>query len=91
MPYDQLEPALQSIERDIDGVMKSVLAALKEVKRAKSAAELGQLRDLRHALDEAARLAEVAAQTAATAREGWDFDDQQHFATGSWPARRQTA
>ncbi len=84
MPYDQLEPALQSIERDIDGVMKSVLAALKEVKRAKSAAELGQLRDLRHALDEAARLAEVAAQTAATAREGWDFDDQQHFATGAY-------
>lgn len=84
MAFDQLEPALQSVEREIDGAMKAVLAAVREVKRAKTAASLGQLRDLRGALEEAARLAEAASETVAGVRDGWVFDEQQHFSSGAY-------
>ncbi len=84
MAFEHLEPALQSVERDIDGAMKSVLAALGQVKRAKAAAAVGQLRELRQALDEAARLADVATETVALVRDGWQFDEQQHFASGAY-------
>lgn len=84
MAFDQLEPALQSIERDIDGAMKSVLSALKEVKRAKTAASLGQLRELRQALNEATELTQTSLEFVTAVRDAWDFDEQQHFSSGAF-------
>lgn len=84
MAVDQLEPALQAVERDIDAAMKAVTAVLKEVKKAKTAASLGQLRDLRQALAEAESLSDAAADSLATVRAGWVFDEQAHFASGAY-------
>ena len=80
----QLEPSLQSLEREVDAAIRSVGAALKEMKKVKTAAELGQLRELRQSLDNATRLAGAAADAVADVRGGWVFDEQQHFASGAY-------
>lgn len=84
MPVENLEHALHTVEREIDEATKSVLAALREIKRAKEAASKGQLRDLRQALSECARLAAESVEVASGVRDGWVFDEQRHFSSGAF-------
>jgi hypothetical protein len=79
-----LEEALQAVERDADAAIKSLGAALKVAKRAKTAASLGQVRDLQQAMDAAVGLAEQAAGTVGDLRSGWRFDVGEWFASGEY-------
>lgn len=79
-----LEEALDAVERDIDAAVKVLSAALREAKKAKAAAAVGKMRDLRQALDGAERLAAEAASTASDVRAGWSFDEQEYFQSGAY-------
>ena len=79
-----LEQALEDIERAADGAVRATAAALTEAKRVKAAAASGQLRALRQSLDSVVRLADVAASAARDLQERWTFDEQQHFASGAY-------
>jgi hypothetical protein len=79
-----LEEALQTVERDLDSVIKALGAALKEAKRAKGAAATGQLRDLQQSLDGSVRLVDQAASVTMDVRAGWRFDVGSWFASGDY-------
>lgn len=84
MDDDSLEQSLSTLERDADTVVRGLAAALKEAKKAKAAAASGALRELRQALDGTAQLADEAVRSAREVRRGWTFDEQAHFASGSY-------
>lgn len=79
-----LEEALQSLERDADAAIKSLGAALKAAKRAKSAAALGQMRDVEQALAGAVSLAGQASEAVEDLQAGWRFDVGGWFASGEY-------
>ncbi len=79
-----LEHALTSIEREVDATVKALSSALREAKKAKAAAAVGKLRDLRQALDGAALRAAEAATVTREASNGWTFDEQDYFASGAY-------
>jgi hypothetical protein len=81
-----LETALATLERDADGTVRALAAALREAKRVKAAASTGQMRDVQASLDAVARLAEGAALAAGELKAGWTFDTQAHLAGGGYTA-----
>jgi hypothetical protein len=81
-----LESALDDLERAADASVRAAAAVLAEAKRVKSAAASGQLRALRQSLESVSRLADLAAESARDLKAGWTFDEQQHFAAGSYTA-----
>ena len=83
---ENLERALEDIERAADAAVQAATAALREAKRVKSAAATGELRALRQSLDSAVRLADMAADAARDLHDGWTFDQQAHFTSGGYTA-----
>lgn len=83
-PPITLEAALAAVEGDADAAIKSLGAALKAAKRAKSAAAAGQVRDLAQAMDAAVGLAEAASESVGNLRRGWRFDVGEWFASGEY-------
>jgi hypothetical protein len=79
-----LEDALKAVERDADAAIKSLGAALTAAKKAKSAAALGQIRDLEQAMDSAASLAGQASGAVDNLRDGWQFDVGEWFRCGEY-------
>ncbi len=79
-----LEEALQILERDVDGAIRSLGAALKEAKRLKVAAAAGELRTLQQGLDGAVRLTDQASAAMVEIRDGWCFDVGGWFASGDF-------
>jgi hypothetical protein len=78
------EDALDGAARATDALLRALTAALREAKRAKSAANLGKVRDLEQAMDAAARLAGQAADDARRVRGEWTFDAPEWFASGAY-------
>lgn len=79
-----LEQALEAVERDADALLKTLAAVQKAVKKAKSAAAGGQIRDLEQALEAVVAL---SAQTAAAAEDlkgAWRFDVNGWLESGSY-------
>lgn len=81
-----LENALDDLERAADASVRAAAAVLAEAKRVKAAAASGQLRALGQSLDSVTRLADVAAAAARDMRAGWTFDEQEYFASGAYTA-----
>lgn len=79
-----LEEALREVERDADTAIRSLGAALKAAKRAKSAAAAGQIRDLEQSMGAAASLAGQASEAADDLQAGWQFDVGAWFASGEY-------
>ena len=79
-----LEEALQAVERDADVAIKALGAALKAAKKAKSAAAVGQIRDMQQGMDTAAGLAGEATGAVDDLRTGWRFDVGEWFASGEY-------
>ena len=86
MSNQNLEQALEDIERAADGVVRAAAAALSEAKRVKADAASGQLRALRQSLDSSARLADVAASASGDLQKRWTFDEQEYFTSGAYTA-----
>jgi hypothetical protein len=81
----RLEDALARTEADAEDVLKAAAAVTKSLKRFRAAAHVGNLRELRPAIDAAERaLAELGEQLE-QARVGWDFDEETYFANGLFP------
>ncbi len=79
-----LEQALQAVERDADIAIKSLGAALKAARKAKSAAVSGQIRELEQAMESTASLAGQASGAVDDLRAGWKFDVADWFASGEY-------
>lgn len=79
-----LESALEATEERVDAALKANAAVTRELKKAKSGAKNGQLRELRRALSAAAVLAGDAARTTEGARASFDFDEQEYLESGSY-------
>jgi hypothetical protein len=79
-----LEGAFQAVGRDVDAALKALSAAVREVKRAKSAAELGQVRELELALENSVELVDQAGGAVAAMGQGWQFDVPAWFASGGF-------
>lgn len=79
-----LEEALQSVEHEADAALKALDAAVKAAKRARTAAIVGQVRDLQQAMEAAVGLADKAAAAIDDLRQGWQFDVAGWFASGEY-------
>lgn len=79
-----LEAALVVTEERVDAAIKATAALTRELKKAKTGAKGGQLRDLRRALSAAAVLAGDAARTTEGAGASFDFDEQAYLESGSY-------
>ncbi|MGI8718853.1 MAG: hypothetical protein ACR2JN_13580 [Lapillicoccus sp.] len=79
-----LEAALAATEDRVDDALRATSAAARELKKAKTGASRGQLRDLRRALSGAAVLAAAAARAAEGASASFGIDEQAHLASGSY-------
>lgn len=81
---DTLEQALETVERRLDEAAKAAMAATRELRKARAAARVGQLRDLRRLVSAAETAADELATATARAREGFDFEDQSYLASGEY-------
>jgi hypothetical protein len=79
-----LEAALAATERDAEASLKAAAAVAAALKRARTAARDGSLRDLRAALETADDAARALQQQVAGARAGWDFDEEGYFGGGAY-------
>lgn len=79
-----LEAALAATEERIDAALKATAAVTLELKKAKTGAARGQLRDLRRALGSAAALAGDAERATQSTAASFGFDEQEHLASGSY-------
>jgi len=81
---DTLEQALGTVERRLDEAAKAATAVTRELRKARAAARVGQLRDLRRLVSAAEAAADELAAATARAKEGFDFDDQSYLASGEY-------
>lgn len=79
-----LEAVLAKAEADLDGAEKAVGSVRRELKRAKAAAALGQVRDLRRSLDAAAVLAKGLAVQVDAVAGSYDVDEPELLASGGY-------
>lgn len=81
---DGLESALAVSEEQVDAALKAVAAVTRELKKAKTSAARGQLRDLRRAVGAATGLAEEARRATEDAASSFPMDEQEHLASGAY-------
>ena len=69
-----LEGALAAVEADADAAIRALAAAMKAARKVKSAAALGQIRELEQSLAAASELAQEASGAVRVMQEAWRFD-----------------
>jgi hypothetical protein len=80
-----LEQALARTEAAADAALRAASIATKAIKQARSAAHVGNLRELRPAMASAEKaVAALQAQLAQTV-ESWDVDEETYLSDGSFP------
>ena len=84
MEATSLEEALIQFERDASGAVKTLTAALREVKKVQAAAAVGDLRALRNGTEASARLSDQAAESVRDLRGSWQFDESTYFESGEF-------
>lgn len=80
----ELDDALTAVESDLDGALRAASVVVRELKKAKTAAGVGRLRELRTALEDAERLSAQLVAAARAARTGWAVDETDYFASGKY-------
>ena len=80
-----LEEALEKTEADADAALKAAAAVARSLKRFRAAAHVGNLRDLRPAIDSAEQALAELGRRLAEATTGWDFDEEAYFSDGRYP------
>ena len=83
---EQLEGALAATESDAEAASRAVAAVAREIKRARSAAAQGSIRDLQKALVAADQLGEALRDSVRALRSGWSFDERAYLESGSYTA-----
>jgi hypothetical protein len=79
-----LEAALAATERAADSTLKSAAAVTRELRNAATDARTGQIRGLRKALAAAQSAAGALAEQVQALHDGFDFDEQDYFASGAY-------
>lgn len=82
-----IEDALARAEADVEAAARSVAGLARELKKARSAAGSGQVRELRRAFDAAVQLTEEVQQAVEAARQGYDVDEGELLASGGYSAQ----
>jgi hypothetical protein len=80
-----LEQALATTEAAADAALRAVGAATKAIKQARSAAHVGNLRELRPALAAAEQAVAVVQTQVSQTLESWEFDEDAYLSDGSFP------
>jgi hypothetical protein len=87
-----LEEALAKTQADADAVIKAAAAVSSTVKRLRTAAQVGNLREMRPSITAAEQAIAALRQQFANAKDGWDFDEEAYFGNGSFTRElRETA
>jgi hypothetical protein len=79
-----LEDALTRTQGDAETTLRAAAGTVAALKRCRTAARDGNLRDLHAALDAAEQAAAALQQHVAALRAGWDFDEDSYFARGAY-------
>lgn len=80
-----LETALAKTESDADATLKAAAALTASLKKFRTAAHVGNLRELHAATAVAEQSLAALRQQFANARDGWEFDEDAYFANGDFP------
>src|SRR5262245_34017061 len=81
---ESFESVLAATEEQAAATLRAAAAVTRELRRAKVAAAGGQPRELRRALEAAQGLAASLADAVGTLRSGFDFDEGEYLASGSY-------
>lgn len=81
---ETFEETLAEVERDVDQALRAVSATTRELRRARTGAKNGQVRELRKALAAAEAAAVALAEQARSVRENLDFDEQEYLSSGRY-------
>lgn len=79
-----LEQALARTEADADAAFKAANTVATALKKHRTAARVGNLRDLYATIATAEQALAALQQQVEVAKEGWDFDEQTYFANGAY-------
>lgn len=79
-----LEQALARTEADADAAFKAANTVVGALKKYRTAAHVGNLRDLRTTIATAEQALDALQQQVEVVKEGWDFDEQAYFANGAF-------
>jgi hypothetical protein len=79
-----LEETLAGVERRAEVALKSAGTATTQLRKARTAAKTGQLRELRKALAATEAACAELTEAVAAARAAFDLDEQEYFATGTY-------
>lgn len=83
-PQPGLEVALAATEERVEAAQRAAATVSRELKKARSAAAVGQVRDLRRALAAAVDAAQTLAQAAEESEASYSFDETEHLASGAY-------
>jgi hypothetical protein len=81
---NEFEGALARAEADVEAAIRACGALTRELKRARTAAAIGQVRDLRRSLDAAAQHAGELREAVCTTRGSYDVDETALLASGAY-------
>ena len=84
MEEQKLEDALAQTEKDADSAIKTATALLAQAKRIRKLAQVGSVRELAKAIDQAQQLSSATRDAIATTRTGWQFDARAHMESGGF-------
>jgi hypothetical protein len=84
--HSSLEQALAKTEAEADAACKAATAVLRTLKKFRSAAQLGNLRELQKAIDTAGQTIADLERQFTTAKVGWDFDEDAYLSNGLFVA-----
>lgn len=80
----RFETVLAATEREVDAALRTAASATRELRKARSGAKNGQVRELRKALAAAEAAAAALAKEARAATAGLDVDEQDYLASGDY-------
>ncbi len=81
---ETLEETLSTMERRLDEAVRAAAAVTRDLRKARAAARLGQLRDLRRLVSSAGTAASRLTGVTELAGEGLEFDEQEYLASGAY-------
>lgn len=81
-----LEQALAKTEAEAEAACKAATAALRSLKKFRTAAQVGNLRELQRTIEAAGQAIAELEQQLAKAKAGWDFDEDAYLSDGAFVA-----
>jgi hypothetical protein len=83
---NSLEQALAKTEAEAEAACKAATAALRSLKKFRTAAQVGNLRELQRTVEAAGQAIAELEQQLAKAKAGWDFDEDAYLSDGAFVA-----